>query len=300
MPRPIRATLADVPPAVAAAVEAARALPEEGRRVVLQAGGIRASALDWGPTDGRPLLLVHGVTSSARTFWRVGPGLAAAGWHAIAPDLPGHGRTGGGTDGRGFRFAETASTLAALARAAFPAAEGGDRLAVVGHSWGAMLTASLPAAGLRPERFVLLDPPIMDLTACRAMAEDPSERPAPNFEVALATITAANPDWPEGDRVVKAESLTELVPEAAVAVLLGNGDWDGGLAALAGPAARGIPTWVVRGEDATGSLTPAASLPRYIALIGADHVLTVADGPHSPQRSHVAATLLALLRALEG
>jgi hypothetical protein len=34
------------------------------------------------------------------------------------------------------------------------------------------------------------------------------------------------------------------------------------------------------------------------ARIGAEHVLTVAGGPHSPQRTHPEATLVALLRAL--
>jgi hypothetical protein len=70
------------------------------------------------------------------------------------------------------------------------------------------------------------------------------------------------------------------------------------VAALADPAVAGIPIWVVRGEDATGSLTPWAWLPRLAERVGADHILTVADGPHSPQRTHVEATTLALLRAL--
>ena len=35
--------------------------------------------------------LLHGVTSSRSTWWRVGPALAAAGWDVTAVDLAGHG-----------------------------------------------------------------------------------------------------------------------------------------------------------------------------------------------------------------
>jgi pimeloyl-ACP methyl ester carboxylesterase len=294
---PIRATLADLPPAAAAAIRAARAVPEGGIRRTIPAAGIRFSTLQWGEPDGRPLLLLHGVTSSARTFWRLGPALAAVGYRAIAPDLPGHGSTAGGADGRGFAFDDTARVVVAFAGAAFAGRHGAD-LAVVGHSWGSMLAARLPAAGLRPARIVLVDPPVMDGAALRAMADDPSERPDASPDGALATIRAEHPDWPEGEQVVKAESLTQVVAEAAIAVLLGNGDWDASLTALADPAASGVDLWVVRGEDATGSLTPASWLPRLVERVGAGHVLTVEDGPHSPQRTHIEATTLALLRAL--
>ena len=300
-PAPIRATSDDLPAAAAAAIRDARALPETGDRsttIVSGAGPepIRFSALAWGPADGRPLLLIHGVTSSARTYWRVGPALAAIGWRAIAVDLPGHGATVGGGDGRDAGFAETASLVAGFARIAFDDAP----FAIVGHSWGAMVAAHLPPTGLRPGRIVLLDPPVMDQRARRGMVDDPDSRPEPSFDRALATIRALKPGWSEGDRIVKAEALTQLDGEMAAAVLLGNGDWDGGLAVLADPSVRGIPVWIVRGEDETGSLTPASWLPGYADLIGADHILTIAGGEHSPQRLAIEATVVALLRALEG
>jgi pimeloyl-ACP methyl ester carboxylesterase len=87
--------------------------------------------------------------------------------------------------------------------------------------------------------------------------------------------------------------------EAAVrAVLLDNGDWDGGLAALADPRAAGVGTWLVRGEPAAGSMVPEETLLAFAERIGADHILTIAGGAHSPQRMHPEATLVALLRAL--
>jgi hypothetical protein len=50
----------------------------------------------------------------------------------------------------------------------------------------------------------------------------------------------------------------------------------------------------------TGSLTPTAWLPRLEERVGASRILTVADARTRPQRTHLEATLVALLRALPG
>ena len=130
-----------LPIAVAAALDA----PTAGDRLAVDAAGIRWSAIAWGDPAARPLLLIHGVTSSAATWWRVGPALAASGRRVIAVDLPGHGRTGQWLGHH--RFRDNAADVAAFARAAGLAT---DTFQVVGHSWGAMTAAALPAAGLRP------------------------------------------------------------------------------------------------------------------------------------------------------
>ena len=111
-------------------------------------------------------------------------------------------------------------------------------------------------------------------------------------------LAARNPDWSAEDVFAKAEALTQVDVEAARAVLLDNGDWDGGLADLSDPAAHGIPTWLIRGDPSAGGLMPDAALPGFAARIGADHILTLAGAPHAPQRTHPAATTAALLRAL--
>ena len=60
---------------------------------------MRLSFESWGE-EGRPLaVLVHGVTASWRTWWRVGPWFAEAGWRVVAVDLRGHGRNPRATDG---------------------------------------------------------------------------------------------------------------------------------------------------------------------------------------------------------
>ena len=274
-------------------VAAALAAPEPGSRVTVEAAGIPWSALVWGDPAARPLLLIHGVTASAAVWWRVGPALAATGRRVIAVDQAGHGRTG---HWRGHhRMRDNASDLAAFARTA-----GLERpdLQVAGHSWGAASAAALPAVGLRPATLVLLDPPVLRLERIALEVSDPAQQPVPSLEAAIAGIRAAEPTWSEGDVRSKAEAIMELDFEAARAVLLENGDWDGGLADLRDPAAAGVDTWLVRGDPATGGYIDDAAAREFASLIGADHVITIPGAPHSPQRTHPVETVQAFLRAI--
>jgi pimeloyl-ACP methyl ester carboxylesterase len=292
-PDPIVAAPGELPSAVAAALERSDTEPDPGERATTTAAGIPFSSLAWGVATNRALLLIHGVTASARIWWRVGPALAATGRRVVALDLPGHGLTG---QWRGHhRFIENAADVAAWIRAT-----GLDvpELQVIGHSWGAMTAAALPRAGIRPATLVLLDPPAIPYEIISRMATDPSEVGYPDLAAAVAALTAANPAWPHGDVLAKAESLAQLQVEAARAVLLDNGDWDGGLADLSDPAAEGIPAWIIRGDPAAGGLIPDEAVPSLAARVGADHVLTLAGAPHAPQRTHPVATTAALLRAL--
>jgi len=98
------------------------------------------------------VILVHGVTGWHRTWWRVGPALATAGWRAVAVDLRGHGhspRIEGAASVADF----AADVAAVIERIARP-------VALVGHSLGAAIGAELGFT--RPElvtRAVLEDPP---------------------------------------------------------------------------------------------------------------------------------------------
>ena len=101
-----------------------------------------------------PLLLVHGVTASSRTWWHVGPALAEHGWQVIAPDLRCHGRSGCVTPiGRW----DAADDLAQTVRE-----ELGERDLDVawGHSLGARAILQLLVRQPRiATRLVLEDPP---------------------------------------------------------------------------------------------------------------------------------------------
>jgi pimeloyl-ACP methyl ester carboxylesterase len=99
--------------------------------------------------------------------------------------------------------------------------------------------------------------------------------------------------------VAKAEGLTQFDEAAVRAILTQNGDWDGGLGALADPAAEGVPVWLVRGDPRVGGYVPDALVPEFAARLGAERIITIAGAPHSPQRTHPEALVLALQRALD-
>jgi pimeloyl-ACP methyl ester carboxylesterase len=276
-------------------VATALAAPEPGERITVEAVGIPWSALVWGEPGARPLLLIHGVTSSAAVWWRVGPALAASGRRVAAVDQAGHGLTGHWTGHH--RFRDNATDIGAFARAA-----GLDRreLQVVGHSWGAMTAAALPLAGFRPATMVLIDPPVLPFERISLEASDPGQQPAASLEEAIRAIRAAEPAWEEGDVRAKATALMHLDFEAARAVLLENGDWDGGLADLREFASKDIDTWLIRGDPAFGSYVDDDAAAEFEQLLGRDHVITIPGSPHSPQRTHPVETIAAILRALGG
>ena len=291
----------ELPPGVAAALADAR--PDDGRRSVTHAAGLDWASLVWGRSDpsGPTVLLVHGVTSSADIWWRVGPALAASGRRVVAVDLPGHGSTGGWS-GRP-RFTETAADLAAFIVAAGLAEEAYD---AVGHSWGAMISAALdPAlpAVARPRRRVLVDPPAMTRAEIATLLDDPLEQPFDDRARAIEVIGRERPDWSYGDVVAKAEGLATFDQAAVRSILLDNGDWDGGLAGLDGGAELGrggaaAQAWIVRGEPDFGSFLPDAAVAALRGHVPPDRVVTIPGAPHSPMRTHPRETVAALLRAL--
>jgi len=287
--RAVTAGIDDLPESVRAAFTD----PPPGSAGVVDAAGYSWHTVEWGGPADPPVLLVHGVTSNSETFWRVGPCVAAAGRRVIAVDLPGHGLTGGWR-GR-HRWIETATDLAGFIRAA--ELDQGN-LAVVGHSWGAMTVASLPAAGCRPERLVLLDPPALRRAALVSLTQDPTERRYEEVADAIDAIRASGVVWSEGDILAKANALTQIDEGAVRAIYLENGDYDAGLAALSDPAAREISIWIIRGDPTQGGLIADEHVPALAARAGEDHFVTIPGAGHSPQRTHPEATILAILGAL--
>src|SRR3954447_2207425 len=180
----LSATSRDLPPAVGSALTA----PSEGATGPVDDGAATWATVSWGRAADPPVLLVHGVTCDSGIWWRVAPAIAAAGRHVVAVDLPGHGASAAWA-GR-HTFDETATDLAGFIRAADLDV---PTLAVVGHSWGGMVVAHLPRAGLRPASIVLLDPPALPLDALELMTRDPTERRYDDVGEAFAVIRRVNP-----------------------------------------------------------------------------------------------------------
>jgi pimeloyl-ACP methyl ester carboxylesterase len=98
------------------------------RRV--QLGDVSLHVVDAGE-GGRPVMLVHGFTANSDEVAGVIEPLAELGWHAVAPDLRGHGRSDRPTDAGAYSLELMAADVVALADWL-----GWDRFALLGHSMG--------------------------------------------------------------------------------------------------------------------------------------------------------------------
>jgi pimeloyl-ACP methyl ester carboxylesterase len=136
-------------------------------------------------TPGRPaVLLLHGFPELAYSWRKVLPALAAAGYHAFAPDQRGYGRTTGwdaSYDGdlASFRFTNLARDALGVVDAM------GHRTvtAVVGHDFGASVTAY--AALMRPDVFrsmVLMSAPFTGTPPLKPA------KPAVDIHAAMAAL----------------------------------------------------------------------------------------------------------------
>lgn len=116
----------------------------------VDAGPIRLRYREWAPADGEeatPLLLLHGLASSARIWDLVAPTLARN-RRVVALDQRGHGLSDKPDSGYDF------ASIVADDLAAADALGLGERFVVAGHSWGA--NVALELAALRPERVATL------------------------------------------------------------------------------------------------------------------------------------------------
>jgi pimeloyl-ACP methyl ester carboxylesterase len=116
-----------------------------------QSQGLKLHFNDWGNASAPPLLLIHGGADHSRSWDYLAQALAAD-FHAIAPDLRGHGDSGWAI-GSSYNLVDHVYDLTGLIKSI-----GADRIAIVGHSMGGMV--SLSYAGTFPDRvsrLVVLD-----------------------------------------------------------------------------------------------------------------------------------------------
>jgi pimeloyl-ACP methyl ester carboxylesterase len=114
--------------------------------------GVRLAVAEAGE-GGRPLLLVHGFTGAKEDFTDFLDPLAERGWHAVAPDLRGHGASDHPASEEAYSLDRFAADLVALADAL-----SWDRFVLLGHSMGGMVAQHLVLAHApRVRALVLMD-----------------------------------------------------------------------------------------------------------------------------------------------
>lgn len=118
--------------------------------MTIRTAELEIAYLEHGPSDGVPVMLLHGFPDDARTWDALAQRLAGAGYRTIAPYQRGFGPTRflDGTPRTG-EIAALASDALALADAL-----GIARFHAIGHDWGAR--AAYAVAALRPERLLSL------------------------------------------------------------------------------------------------------------------------------------------------
>src|SRR5262245_47419763 len=135
--------------AVVGATAVADTTQQEGtmdgpKQRIVEANGIRLNVAEQG--EGPLVLLCHGFPESWYSWRHQFAPLAAAGFHVVAPDMRGYGRSDRPEAIDQYTLFHLTGDLVGLVEAL-----GARTAVVVGHDWGA--TVAWHAALLRPDRF---------------------------------------------------------------------------------------------------------------------------------------------------
>jgi len=274
------------------------------RTRTVQVGGVKLRADEAG-AGGRPLLLVHGFTADADEVGGVLGPLAERGWHAVAPDLRGHGRSDRPTDAGAYSFELLAEDVVAVADDL-----GWDRFALLGHSMGgaiaqlvaldhperltAMVLASTfhgPVPGITMElvelgRWVVRESGMSGL----ADAMDARRAEDPDSVAAFERLQEARPDYAEDSRA----RLVATSPDMWMALAPRFVDQEDRLERL---ARLRIPTAVIVGDLDTTMLEDCR---RLAAAIPGATLAVIAGAGHVPQVEQPDAWWVALSDFLDG
>jgi pimeloyl-ACP methyl ester carboxylesterase len=249
-----------------------------------------------GPADdGRPLaLLLHGITSSSRTWWRFGPALAERGYEVLAADLRGHGASP--RSERPLGPADLAADVAETVAAHLGGARGDGDAAVdllVGHSLGALVSLALLA--LRPRfarRLLLEDPPGplgIDWEELAAGIEYDAGRAHLDPAALRADLERENPSWPPGEAEQRVADIADCDAAGIAATVRDGVPFD-----LAGLAATvQLPVLLVLADESAGSALLGADRAALVSAVRQGTVRVLPAG-HSVHREALDAYLLAM------
>ncbi len=242
--------------------------------------------LSWGDAAApRRALLVHGLGSSGALMWRLGDALAAAGWHATAVDLRGHGDAPRTLD---YSVAAYAADLAATRP---PGAGAWD--AVVGHSLGgAAGTVAAAADADWTRRLVLIDPAIHIVQRDAADVRRSQERAFADNR--LDAVRKEHPHWHPQDQELKVDAVRRASAWAVEQTSAQNQPWD----VRAHAARLTVPTHVIGGDPAVSSIFTGALADEVLASNPRISLSVVSGAGHSVHRDRPEESIRQLLEAL--
>ncbi|KAF9228396.1 alpha beta-hydrolase [Gyrodon lividus] len=185
----------------------------------------------WGsPSSKKRALLIHGLTSTSLSWYRVAKGLEARGYFVMAPDLPGH-----GTAPKGGNYAMSA--LAAMLQPYVDCSISPVSV-IIGHSLGAVvalvLAHNLPTTSLTA--LILVEPRLRPLSQNPASKQTVQEMETiigmvkhDIKDVSSLTIEkemGRNPLWTREDAAWKVLGLRLCDPAGVDALFRSNFPWD--------------------------------------------------------------------------
>ena len=234
----------------------------------------------WGdPAATRSAVLIHGVTSNAASWVRVGPELAAWGCYVVAPDLRGHGDSPK-ADGQ-----YALDLMAADLADSVPAAP----TLLVGHSFGAVMAILATLRGILKPSYIVLEDPVLHFadqqTPAGLLKNDEANLPRD-----LAGTLRANPKWLPIDAEGKVASLRAIDWGHMRQVFADNAPWD--LRADLRVVARAVPTRLILPESSF--YVPPADAAAIEADLGPGTVVRVRGAGHSIHRDDLGAFLGAI------
>ncbi|KAH7883195.1 Alpha/Beta hydrolase protein [Phlebopus sp. FC_14] len=185
----------------------------------------------WGsPASPKRALLIHGLTSTSLSWYRVASALVVQGYFVMAPDLPGHGTAPRGGDYK----------LDAITKLLRPYVEStsGPVSLIIGHSLGAvialLLAVSLPQ--LPPLSVVLVEPrlrPPNQTPAARQTCEEMESIISMVTcdirnvsHISIGQVMENNPLWTREDATWKILGLKLCDPNDVNALFRANFPWD--------------------------------------------------------------------------
>lgn len=270
----------DEPAALDAAI-----LPEGIRsRFVDGVNGLRMHVLEAGfDPPGRPcLLLLHGFPELAYSWRKVMTPLAAAGYHVVAPDQRGYGRTTGWQPGYDVDLAPFGIlNLVRDALALLHALGHGSAAAVIGHDFGSPVAAW--CALIRPDMFrsvALMSAPFAGPPAfpdAPAQARPPA--PGPDIHAALAALPRPRKhyQWYYSTRAADADMRD--CPQGIAAFLRAyfhckSGDWPGNrpypLDSWTAAELAKLPDYYIMELDRGMAATAAGMMPTSAEIAACD------------------------------
>ena len=235
---------------------------------------MKLHSLTWGDSAStKTAVLIHGVTSNAQSWIRVGPRLAAQGYYVVAPDLRGHGDSPK-------RDGEYALDLMV---SDLPDTIPTTPTLLIGHSFGGVMAILAATQGHLAPKYLVLEDPVLHF-ADQALPASLLKNDEANLPRDVEGVMQANPKWARVDAEGKIASLQAIDWDHMRQVFSENAPWD--LRRTVIDVAQTIPTLLILPE--TSFYVPEEDAAIIRRELGASAVVKIPETDHSIHRDDIA------------